>query len=49
MFSDEIDLIITCEDKKFEGLLSDENINDFGIFYNYVRKNIIENKSLLIK
>ncbi|MBN2461954.1 MAG: hypothetical protein JXB60_10165 [Candidatus Cloacimonetes bacterium] len=49
IFAEEVRLLITCDGKVFEGILDEQNKDEFGLFYNYVRHEVIENKSIFLK
>jgi len=49
MFGKDISILLTWNGQKFESILSHEIKSDFSLFYNYIRRNVIENKTLVLK
>lgn len=49
IFAKNTSLIAEYPDGKMEGRLTVSNRDDFGLFYNYIRKNVIENKTVIYK
>ncbi len=45
----QVKMYLNSEKKEFEGMFTKKDIKNFGIFYNYIRKNVIDNKTVIIK
>ncbi len=45
----QVKLFLNSESKEFEGIFTKEDIKNFGVFYNYIKKSVIDNKTVIIK
>ena len=45
----QVKMFLNSESKEFEGIFTKEDIKNFGVFYKYIKKNVIDNKTVIIK